>query len=86
MSLPSGAPIARWIFEPLPAEVEQSLARLAAVPDAARLAVMPDVHLASEVCVGVALATRARPDHRFALGVSELLIGDPEHVHLDTRG
>src|SRR3977135_4008182 len=32
------------------------------------------------------VATRVRCDHRFALGVGELLIGDPEHVHLDTRG
>jgi hypothetical protein len=31
-------------------------------------------------------ATRVRRDHRFALRVRELLIGDSEHVHLDTRG
>jgi hypothetical protein len=27
-----------------------------------------------------------RCEHRFALGVGELLISDPEHVHLDARG
>jgi hypothetical protein len=31
------------------------------------------------------IAARVRRDHRFALGVSKLLIGDPQHVHLDAN-
>jgi len=58
MSKPPGVPCPRWLAEPPPDDVEQSLARLASLPDVVRMAVMPDVHLASEVCVGVVLATR----------------------------
>ncbi len=51
------APIKRWVVEPLSPEVNKSLDRLALAEDVVQLAVLPDVHLASEVCVGVALAT-----------------------------
>jgi tRNA-splicing ligase RtcB len=47
-----------WLAEPLSADVAQSLTRLAAAEDVTHVAVMPDVHLAAEVCVGVAMATR----------------------------
>jgi len=53
------APIARWVIEPPGPEVECSLRRLARAPGVRRVAVMPDVHLAEQVCVGVALATDA---------------------------
>lgn len=53
------APLDRWVAEPPPADVQQALERLRRGHDVARVAVMPDVHLASEVCVGVALATRS---------------------------
>ncbi len=52
------APQARFVAAPVPAEVDRALARLAEAPDVARIAVMPDVHLAEEVCVGTVLATR----------------------------
>ena len=48
---------ARFLAGPLGSEVERALRRLAAAPDVVHLAVMPDVHLAEEVCVGVAMAT-----------------------------
>lgn len=51
------APLHQWIAERPNAEVEQALARLRRAHDVVAIAVMPDVHLASEVCVGVALAT-----------------------------
>lgn len=51
------APLHQWIAEPPHAEVQQALARLRRADDVVAIAVMPDVHLASEVCVGVALAT-----------------------------
>jgi tRNA-splicing ligase RtcB len=41
----------------LPAGVHDSLERLARARDVERIAVLPDVHLADDVCVGVALAT-----------------------------
>lgn len=53
----SEAPMQTWLASPLGAEVAEALARLRRAPDVWRVAVMPDVHLASEVCVGVALAT-----------------------------
>lgn len=57
---PGLAPMRCWLPAPLDAEVEATLIRLRRGPDVARVAVMPDVHLAREVCVGVALATRTR--------------------------
>jgi len=49
-----------WLAEPLPRDVAQALERLARATDVAAVAVLPDVHLAEEVCVGVAVATRTR--------------------------
>jgi tRNA-splicing ligase RtcB len=46
-----------WLVEPLADDVKSSLARLARAEDVRHIAVMPDVHLAAEVCVGVVLAT-----------------------------
>jgi tRNA-splicing ligase RtcB (3'-phosphate/5'-hydroxy nucleic acid ligase) len=48
---------ARFVAHPLSSDVEHALARLAEAPDVVHVAVMPDVHLAEEVCVGVAVAT-----------------------------
>ena len=48
---------ARFAAHPLSPEVERALARLADAPDVEHIAVMPDVHLAEEVCVGVAVGT-----------------------------
>jgi tRNA-splicing ligase RtcB len=48
----------RFVAHPLSPEVELALTRLAEAPDVVHLAVMPDVHLATEVCVGVAVGTR----------------------------
>jgi tRNA-splicing ligase RtcB len=50
--------VAMWLAEPLPRSVAQSIERLATSEDVARVAVMPDVHLSGEVCVGLAVATR----------------------------
>ena len=48
---------ARFLAQPVGPQVDAALDRLAAAPDVVHVAVMPDVHLAEEVCVGVALAT-----------------------------
>jgi tRNA-splicing ligase RtcB len=47
----------RFAAHPLSPDVERALDRLAEAPDVQHIAVMPDVHLAEEVCVGVAVAT-----------------------------
>jgi tRNA-splicing ligase RtcB len=54
-SLP--AQVHKWLAGPLPAGVQSSLERLACAEDVEYIAVLPDVHLADDVCVGVALAT-----------------------------
>lgn len=46
-----------WLAAPLPHEVLDPLARLAAMDDVVAVAVMPDVHWAENVCVGVAVGT-----------------------------
>ncbi len=46
-----------WLAEPLAPEVCAALDRLARAPDVERVVVLPDVHLASEVCVGTVIAT-----------------------------
>ena len=48
-----------WLPEPLSAEVRSSVERLARVDDVQRIALMPDVHLAENVCVGAVVASRA---------------------------
>jgi tRNA-splicing ligase RtcB (3'-phosphate/5'-hydroxy nucleic acid ligase) len=54
LSLP---PIRMWLTAPLGHEVAEALGRLQRAPDVQRIAVMPDVHLANDICVGVVLAT-----------------------------
>lgn len=51
------ATVHRWTIDGLPRDVERSLERLSAADDVRHVAVMPDVHLASDVCVGTAIAT-----------------------------
>lgn len=46
-----------WLCEPLPRDVRAALARLERQPDVRRVAVMPDVHLARDVCIGTVVAT-----------------------------
>jgi len=54
---PEAAPMRAWLIEPLPPDVAQSVERLCRAEDVRHVALMPDVHLANEVCVGVAMAT-----------------------------
>ena len=51
------ASIHRWLAEPLPPDVCRSIERLALAKDVRHIAVMPDVHLSGDVCVGLAVAT-----------------------------
>lgn len=54
------APVHAWLATPLDPAVRAAVDRLAGAPDVARIALMPDVHLAHDVCVGTVLATRSR--------------------------
>ena len=51
------ATIRTWLAEPLPRDVAGALERLARCADVRHVAVMPDVHLAQDVCVGTVVAT-----------------------------
>lgn len=49
--------IERWTIGPLPDDVENALDRLARHPAIGRVAVMPDVHLSREFCIGTVVAS-----------------------------
>lgn len=53
----SGAIVRSWTPGPLPRDVEEALERLSRSDDVRRIAVMPDVHLSADVCVGTVIAT-----------------------------
>jgi len=57
MSEAGTAVVRSWLALPLPRDVAAALERLAASDDVRRVAVMPDVHLAADVCVGTVVAT-----------------------------
>ncbi len=51
------APMRSWLAGPMAADVSKAIERLRRAPDVQRVAVMPDVHLSADVCIGVAVAT-----------------------------
>ena len=53
MSDSSKSPLRSWLAAPLDSDVSEALERLRRAPDVQQIAVMPDVHLAAEVCIGV---------------------------------
>ena len=57
MSDSSKSPLRSWLAAPLDSDVSEALERLRRAPDVQQIAVMPDVHLAAEVCIGVVVAT-----------------------------
>jgi tRNA-splicing ligase RtcB (3'-phosphate/5'-hydroxy nucleic acid ligase) len=52
------APLHAWLVNPLDGEVHNAIERLRRAPDVQHVAVMPDIHLAEDVCIGVAIGTR----------------------------
>jgi tRNA-splicing ligase RtcB len=46
-----------WLAAPLDREVSEAIERLRRAPGVEQIAVMPDVHLSADVCIGVAVAT-----------------------------
>ncbi len=57
MSESSMPAIRTWLAAPMGHEVSEALERLRRAPDVQQIAVMPDVHLADDVCIGVVVAT-----------------------------
>jgi len=57
MSNASCATVKKWLAHHLPRDVSAAVDRLARTDDAQHIAVMPDVHLSAEVCIGCVLAT-----------------------------
>jgi tRNA-splicing ligase RtcB len=56
----SEMPVARvrtWLAEPMGQDVSEAIERLRRSPDVQQIAVMPDVHLSADVCIGVVIAT-----------------------------
>lgn len=47
-----------WLAEPMPHEATQSVERLSRAEDVHHVAVMPDVHLSGDVCIGIVVATK----------------------------
>ncbi|AKF07831.1 RtcB family protein [Sandaracinus amylolyticus] len=84
------APIAIWSAGPLAADVRRFLERAARAPDVVRIAVMPDVHLAGDACVGTAIATRRtlRPEllgSDLGCGVAAMSLGTSAERVRDPR-
>ena len=57
MSEPALPPIRTWLAAPMDRDVSEAIERLRRAPDVQQIAVMPDVHLAADVCIGVVVAT-----------------------------
>ena len=51
------APIRTWLTSPMGHDVLGAIERLGRSPDVQQIAVMPDVHLSADVCIGVVVAT-----------------------------
>jgi tRNA-splicing ligase RtcB len=58
MSSSDRASVNSWLTEPLAPEIVQSVDRLRQLDDIQHVALMPDVHLAQDVCIGAIVATR----------------------------
>ena len=57
MSESSLASIETWLTAPMKHDVSEAIDRLRRASDVQQIAVMPDVHLATDVCIGVVVAT-----------------------------
>ena len=51
------APLREWLAMPMEASARQAIERVRRAQDVRHVAVLPDVHLASDVCVGTVMAT-----------------------------
>ena len=54
------ASVRSWLAEPMAKDVALMIDQISKQDGVEHIAVMPDVHLARQVCVGLAIATRTR--------------------------
>jgi tRNA-splicing ligase RtcB len=54
----TAAPLASWLAMPMETGARTTIERVRRAADVVRVAVMPDVHLAQDTCVGTVMATR----------------------------
>ncbi|HEY2013660.1 MAG TPA: RtcB family protein [Bryobacteraceae bacterium] len=57
MNEASLAPLGTWLAAPIDRDVSEAIERLRRAPDVQQIAVMPDVHLSADLCIGVVVAT-----------------------------
>lgn len=57
MAKPIASNVKTWLTEPLSPEVRRAIERIASAEDVQQVAIMPDVHLAGDVCIGSVIAT-----------------------------
>jgi tRNA-splicing ligase RtcB len=57
MPNPVAPNVKAWLVEPLSPELRRSIRRIASAEDVRQMAIMPDVHLAGDVCIGSVIAT-----------------------------
>ena len=57
MSESAMATVRTWLAAPMDQAVSEAIERLRRAPDVQQVAVMPDVHLSADVCIGVVIAT-----------------------------
>jgi tRNA-splicing ligase RtcB len=57
MNESSLAPVRTWLATAMTQDVSEAIERLRRAPDVRQIAVMPDVHLGADVCIGVVIAT-----------------------------
>jgi len=70
-----------WVYEPFGTDVARTLQRLAAIDDIEHIAVMPDVHLAHDICIGTVVAARdylypQAVGNDIGCGMSAICLGD----------
>lgn len=54
---PKSAPVHMWLTEPPSPDLKKDIARLARAPDVRHIAIMPDAHIGTGVCIGAVVAT-----------------------------
>ena len=85
MSRPLSPKVRAWPCDPLSDEVIRATERFARFGDVERIALMPDVHPADDVCVGTVLASRSHVHPEavggdIGCGMAALRLGPGEHV------
>ncbi|MBU6412237.1 MAG: RtcB family protein [Planctomycetes bacterium] len=89
-ALEADARVAMWLASPLDVHTAQALIRLQSLPDLQRMAIMPDVHPAADVCVGCVLGTAeivypAAIGGDIGCGMSAIAIADTDEPSLADR-